>query len=573
MVADLRIDNRMDLVARLGISAARSDADILLALWEQYGLDAFDRVEGEFAAAIFDLDGGRLVLAVDAVAQRELHYSRRGDAVAFATTPLSLARWRGTVAPDLSKLSAHLLSFGDIGSNSFLEGVERVRPGHVVIADSPGDCREQRWWTPDLSPIQLSFQEAVEAVRSELAHAVRTQVRESNPIVATQLSGGLDSSSVAVTATEVLDPHQSLIAITGEPVGRLEYDSPKSWFGDEVTYAVETAAMLPRTRHVRVRVEPCSPFRGMERWMAATQSPLANACNSAWVDATYAAAAESGATQMLTGILGNSTISHSGYHLLRQALLNREWDAVAGEMRALRRRGASWPGIAFMTIAAAAPRLMGLMFSELHGKSRAEAYRFLLLHPNSGHVVAAEQARRRHEEEVVRLYSRAQRIAAERLAGIQLVRTSGEFQVARRYHGIELLDPTAARRVIELCLRLPENYSRRDGETRSIARALLRGKIPDRVVNEYRKAIQGANWRAGFEAARPAMVAELDAVDQQSELAELLDVPRMQATLRAWPQDNWEDGEQVQLYRSNLMRGIGAARFVRWLREGARGAE
>lgn len=51
------------------------------------------------------------------------------------------------------------------------------------------------------------------------------------------------------------------------------------------------------------------------------------------------------------------------------------------------------------------------------------------------------------------------------------------------------------------------------------------------------------------------------------------DVPRIRATLRAWPTDNWDDSEQMHLYRLNLMRSIGVARFARWLREGARDAD
>lgn len=577
VVCEARLDNGADLVeqSRIPRRSARplSDAEILLALWEKHGFEAFARIEGAFAAAIFDRDAGRLILAVDALGLRPLHYARFGNALGFASTPLALARWREAVAPDLTKLASHLLCLGDVGSASLLQGVERVRPGHLVIAGSPHECRERRWWIPDLSPLDLSFEEAVEAVRGELAHAVRTQVRSGGAIVAAQLSGGLDSSAVAVAAAQAVGPEQRLVAITGEPVGPLEYPELHYWFADEVEYAAETAKMLPHVQHLRVRVEPASPFEGMDRWMAATHYPLLNACNAAWVDATYAAAAHAGAAQILTGILGNETISHDGYHLLRECVLHRRWGALAGALSDRKARGARWRGLAYLTASALAPRLVERLFSPLHGQSSARAHRALLLNAGNAHVRSAERARRRHDRDVIRLYSRHEQVAAERLAGIQARPLSVEPIAVRESHGMELLDPTASRRIVELCLRLPEHYFFRNGERRSLARALLRGRIPDRVVNERRKGTQGANWRAGFEKARPEMRAEVEAIDQGSGIAELLDVPRMRAALRDWPSNNWNDPDQVQLYRSNLMRGLGAARFVRWLREGAVGAE
>jgi asparagine synthase (glutamine-hydrolysing) len=151
-----------------------SDADILLHLWERHGIEGFRRIEGEFAAAIFDCNARRLILAVDALGLRSLHYARRKGGLGFATSAVPVARWRGVVAPDLTRLASLLITTGTVGERSILEGVQRVRPGHAIICERPAEAREERWWTPDLSPIGLGFDEAVNAVRGELDHAVKT---------------------------------------------------------------------------------------------------------------------------------------------------------------------------------------------------------------------------------------------------------------------------------------------------------------------------------------------------------------------------------------------------------------
>jgi asparagine synthase (glutamine-hydrolysing) len=226
-----------------------------------------------------------------------------------------------------------------------------------------------------------------------------------------------------------------------------------------------------------------------------------------------------------------------------------------------------------MAGSAIAPGLVERLLRLWHGEHTAAAYRDLLLRPDNPHLAAAVNERRRHDRQVLRLYDRQDEVAAERLASMQSLHLAADPVAVRTSYGLELLDPTAARRVVELCLRIPETYFLRKGERRAVARAMLRGRIPDRVVNERRKGEQGTNWRPGFELARNVMEAEIAAIDEGSELAALLDVPRMRHVMRSWPTDNWTDPAQVELYRYTLMRTIVVARFDRWLREGAVGAE
>ncbi|MEI9886393.1 MAG: hypothetical protein WDN08_07790 [Rhizomicrobium sp.] len=94
MVADVRLDNRDELIGELRLSAeqARTMADsaLLLSAWERWQENCFDRLVGDYAFAVWDKAKQRLVLARDPLAFRPLQYHRGKDFFAFASMPKGL---------------------------------------------------------------------------------------------------------------------------------------------------------------------------------------------------------------------------------------------------------------------------------------------------------------------------------------------------------------------------------------------------------------------------------------------------------------------------------------------------
>ena len=86
-------------------------------------------------------------------------------------------------------------------------------------------------------------------------------------------------------------------------------------------------------------------------------------------------------------------------------------------------------------------------------------------------------------------------------------------------------------------------------------------------MNERQRGWQGSNWRRGFGAGLPQMIAEVDAIGEDPEMARMIDAGRMRAMLVEWPKDGWDDWEQIGRYRATLFRMIAAARFARFVRE------
>ncbi|WP_310468702.1 asparagine synthase-related protein [Sphingomonas sp.] len=555
VVGRIRIDHRRDLAAALGIAVGElldlDDAAVLLRAWERWGVDCFARIEGDFAAAIWDRRERRLVLARDALGQRPLFYRRFGTGLAFAALPLPLAHLSGPARPDLQRLAGFLAGQPETGERSFIAGVQRVQPGHWVMLNGAGALAEQRWWNPDLTPLRLSLADGEDAVSCELRRAVAGMLSPAGILTAADLSGGLDSSLVVVTAA-ALAPER-LLALTGESAD--PFDRPADCFLDEGERAAETAeaAGVP---HRRVAVPPESPLAGLERWLPSSQAPFANACNLGWMDALYGTARAAGAATYLVGARGNMTVSRNGIGRLAELAGNFRLGTLGQELSAYRSyAGGSWPGLLALAFGHLVPTAVWNRLAPPHRARHSDPSGGAMLNPASPFLERGVAQDAPDES------------PAAAIAAMHMVDEGTTYHSVACRFGLDVRDPLGSRRLVELCARLPAEHYFGGGRPRRLARTLLAGKAPERVVNARKRGYQGANWRAGFERARPQLLAEVEAIDADPELGGLLDVARMRATLQAWPGGNWTDWGQIETYRFTLMQAIGAARFARFVRE------
>jgi asparagine synthase (glutamine-hydrolysing) len=564
LAGDIRVDHRDELArdAEIAHPAGLTDAALFLHGWRRWGVDLFKRIEGEFAVAIWDRGSRTLILARDALGQRPLFFRRIGDGIAFASLPLPLARLTGGARPDLVRLAAYLMWLPDTSARSFVAGVDRVKPGHWISVREGTFGEQQPWWTPNLQVLQIGRAEALASADAELRHAVGGMLPPTGAVAA-DLTAGLDSSLVvSAAATEIDDPRRllALTAVAGPPT-----DSPPGWTSDEAGLAAETAAMNGIAHRV-VRAPPESPFDALDRWFASSQAPIANACNLGWLDACYAVARDQGAGTYLTGGRGNFTISRPAMRRLSELGGKFRLTALARELAAYRRfAGGSWPGLLAMAFSDFIPdRLWNRLSPARHKReSQTDIASGALLNPTAEVREAFSEYGGAGAVDVL--------FATETPPARKIVTQSSDDgsgnHAVRKAFGIEIREPLATRRMVELCMRLPTDTFFHDGRPRALARDMLKGRVPDAVANQRSRGWQGANWRAGFEPAVPEMLEEVDRIEEDGELSAMFDVPRMRALLLGWPAGNWDDWDQIETYRHTLFRAIGAARFARFVRE------
>jgi asparagine synthase (glutamine-hydrolysing) len=265
LVADVRLDNRDELCAALNLPAERarrvSDADILLAAFTRWAEDCVDRLVGDFAFALWDQLNHRFLLARDPLGARPLHYHCGARLFAFASMPKGLhALAEIPRQPDEDYLAREMIAAGPLGSRTCFKDIERVEPGHIVIATRDG-VSPRRYWNPGRKVLGLRTADAyAEACREQLDNAVRCRLRGADH-VATHLSAGLDSSAVTATAARLLAGSGGRVtAFTAVPRANYDLPVPRGRIGDEGPLAALTAAMYPNLEHILVRTGEGSPL-------------------------------------------------------------------------------------------------------------------------------------------------------------------------------------------------------------------------------------------------------------------------------------------------------------------------
>ncbi|MDQ3246624.1 MAG: asparagine synthase-related protein [Pseudomonadota bacterium] len=538
-------------------------ADILLRAWDRWGIGALSRLEGDFAFCLWDERRQELTLARDALGLRALHYRQCGGSVAFASMPGQLTPLLDQTDADLALLTAYLCGVPELGHASFIRGIRRVRPGHAIVFVRNGGLREEQWWRPDLSPIRLSTRDAVEAMRCEFDRAVAAAIATDVPVLAAHLSGGLDSTLVVEAASRLLPSSSGLIAITGRIAGEGQLNRRAF---EDAPLAKTTAASFPNVRHILAEAEPESPLDTIDRWMSA-ERPLRHPYNLNWLDSTYEAARAAGAKVLLCGDYGNATLSERGESRLQHLAMRFKWFELSRQIRAHRRqRGGSWPGLLATSFGALIPGPLWSLLLDTWGSGSALVADSAFLRRSSVQVrkaaaTAASLGYSHHGSPSKHGWAKG------RFLFMQDMDSAPMYHDVRRRFGLEIRDPTAARRVVELSLRLgPEHFYDRGG-VRLLARRMLRGRVSDSVVDEQRKGLQATNWLASATIALDEFRRELDRIEAYPELAELIDTPALRRCLDEWPTEGWEDQQQMMLYRQRFTSTVALGRWARRINE------
>ncbi len=199
------VELREELIARGHRFRTASDTEVIVRLYEEMGPDCVERLNGDFAFAIWDSRRRRLMLARDRMGVRPLFYAERDGALYFASEVKALLQVPGIEAElDPIALDQIFTFWFPLAPRTVFKGVAELPPAHVLIA-SPGHVSVRRYWAldfPDAADARRGERDEAgiaEEVRALLIDATRIRLRSDVPVGA-YLSGGLDSSIVAAIA-------------------------------------------------------------------------------------------------------------------------------------------------------------------------------------------------------------------------------------------------------------------------------------------------------------------------------------------------------------------------------------
>jgi asparagine synthase (glutamine-hydrolysing) len=254
---------RADLVARGRRFRTRSDTEVIVEGYQQYGVEFFERLDGMFAIGLFDLEKRRLLLVRDRAGKKPLFYSRRGDTVAFASTIRALFSVGCPTDIDVASVPM-LLGLGYVPPPSTLYRDVCQLPPATIMEISRGTQPKSRcyWKAPFGSEVlNVSADEATANLRELVEGAVNRRLEADVPLGAF-LSGGIDSTIVVGLMARAMSRPVKTFSIGFAGDARF----------DETRYA-KIAARAFATEHTEFRLEP-SAFDLLDQLVEAHDGPF-----------------------------------------------------------------------------------------------------------------------------------------------------------------------------------------------------------------------------------------------------------------------------------------------------------
>lgn len=239
---------RDDLERRGHTFQTLTDTETIIHLYEEFGEEAFTRLRGMFALAIWDARLGRLVLARDRFGKKPLYYAIRPEGLYFASELSCLRQTEIPLEPDPEALRLYFQFNYIPDPYSAYKGIRKLSAGSWLSFDRQGKVATGRYWrqpVPGADPGFRSPAEAAAEIRRKFDEAVRIRMIADVPLGAF-LSGGIDSSSVVA----------SMALQSPEPIRTFSIGFEESAF-NELPYAALVANKY-HTDHHEIVVRPDS---------------------------------------------------------------------------------------------------------------------------------------------------------------------------------------------------------------------------------------------------------------------------------------------------------------------------
>jgi asparagine synthase (glutamine-hydrolysing) len=266
------IYNYLELMAELqGLGyqfRSRSDTEVILHAYREWGPACVERFNGMFAFALWDCERRRLFCARDRVGIKPLYYRQAGRCLTLAS------EIKAILVYDAERPAAHLPAIADYLCYSFVpsaetlfRGVLQLPPGHRLLASAEGVVVEPYWEVRFEADRERDDRQLVEELRALLDDAVRIQLRSDVPVGA-HLSGGIDSSTVCCLAARRVERLQTFTARFAEggffdesAYARLVSQAIASDHHEIVPSAGDVRELLPRiVYHLDQPVEGAAVF-------------------------------------------------------------------------------------------------------------------------------------------------------------------------------------------------------------------------------------------------------------------------------------------------------------------------
>ncbi len=575
ITADAIIDNRAELWDALDIDptcrAALTDSRLILKAYQKWGRECPAHLVGDFAFAIWDRRAEELFCAVDQMGKRSFYYYLSPKLFSFATLirPLFVNReishkyceeWISdylAIPTVMHQLDSELTIYQDI---------LMLPAGHTLTVGKDGVRKSEYWSVSRRKELRLNSDEEYEAaLRDVLAEAVRCRLRSVRP-VGIMLSGGLDSTSVAgIAAAELQKSDRRLRAFSSIPLKEYRNRLPTGRIADETAFIEAVRAHCGNIAVTYCRFEGKHALSDTDRLMALLEQPYKTLENLFWIEGILARAEADNIGVMLTGGVGNTTISYGSMEQCLISLLGSgKWPAFIGELRKSAHRKQANPLRTLVDVLKFFfPYPIQKAWYQRRNPAWAAPLRLSPINPAfAARIGQPARFKQYHYDPLFIEKKDAFSYRRRMLDPAHLSHQAGVYTKIALAHRLIIRDPTLDQRVVEFCMSVPVEQYCRDGRERSLLRRAMAGILPDTVrLNYDQRGRQSADFVQRLQPVARLMVAEALRIGELEDERKYLDIPRIHQTARK--PDLMDEDPPHNYDLRMLLRSIIFSRFLK----------
>ena len=197
------IELKSELKEKGHIFKTETDTEVILKVYREYGDEGFEKLNGMWAFAIVDLPNRKVILSRDRFSIKPLYFTRIKDELYFASEIKQLLPFLKQKEINQNVMFAYLnQGLLDYNEETFYCGIEKLKPKtNLIIQFDTKEIKEKKYW--DYTPEEkLCLEDTIERFRELFIDSVKIRLR-SDVKVGALLSGGLDSSTIAVIANKL----------------------------------------------------------------------------------------------------------------------------------------------------------------------------------------------------------------------------------------------------------------------------------------------------------------------------------------------------------------------------------
>lgn len=509
LTMDGRVDNREELISLLKSKGAKlrddTDAELVLQAYECWGTECPVRIIGDFSFVIWNKRQRQLFCVRDAVGNKPFVYFWDGRKFLWASELHQLFEDPSIPRePNEGMIGEYLAVNITRAEETLYKGIFRLPPAHFLVLEG-GRINKHKYWDIDFSK-QIrcgSDDEYAEHFRDVFKEAVRCRMRSFGP-VGSQLSGGLDSSSVVCMVQTLF--RQGVVQDRGFETFSMIFPGLPC---DEQNYI---RAVVERWNVSANYLRPESPPTGWLKQQVRFYQDICDYPNGTQMDPIRSAVQQKGFRVLLTGLGGDERLTGFLYYL-SEFVRNGKLLGLFRELREqsfppLNRRGL-FDLLRYIVLPLLPPSTRQVM-RDLRRATRGK--------PRWMGWITPGFAARINLTDRLQSISGTPKDANSSQAALYYLLTYGS-----QYHGIEMEDRSAARfcheqrhpfrdqRMIELSFALPERQRLRRVQ-KFILRHAMRGVLPEMVRTRTNRAEFSDIMAAALQSAdRECLLKDVDA--------------------------------------------------------------